>query len=214
MGVITVKTTSRLYDIIYGELETHRAEIYRSNNQIIFNQNNLMRKTLEYKDPYFIKMLQETLFYSTTTINKRERFEREFLQRFINRVIKYQTVDLFSTYLASFISEYQELINYTYDKYDMLVTGQVETVSNNNSTSSNKTNSIYSNLPQNQINMNLDIDTLDYADDNTISKTRATNSGTDRSTSNAYDIEALSKISALKEQIFKDMDNLLFSQLY
>lgn len=209
-----MKTTTRLYDIIYGELERHRAEIYRSNNQIIFNQANLMKKTLEYKDPKFIKMLQETLFYGTSNINQRERFEREFLQRFINRVIKYQTFDLFSTYLASFISEYKELINYTYDKYDMLVTGQVDTVSNNNSTSTNKTNSIYSNLPQNQINMNLDIDTLDYADDNTITKSRGTNSGTDRSTSSAYDIEALSKISSLKEQIFKDMDNLLFSQFY
>ena len=214
MGVKTVKTTSRLYDIICGELERHRVEIYRSNNQIIFNQANLMRKTLEYKDPNFIRMLQETLFYGTSNINQRERFEREFLQRFINRVIKYQTVDLLSMYLASFISEYQELINYTYDKYDMLVTGQVETVSNNNSRSTNKTNSIYSNLPQNQINMNLDIDTLDYADDNTISKNRSTNSGTDRSTSSAYDIDALNKLSALKEQIFKDMDNLLFSQLY
>lgn len=208
-----MKTTTRLYDIIYGELECHRAEIYRSNNQLIFNQNNLMRKTLEYKDPYFINMLRETLFYGTTTINQRERFEREFLQRFINRVIKYQTVDLFSTYIATFVSEYQELINYCYDKYDMLVTGQVDTVSNNNSTSTNKSNSIYSNLPQNQINMNLDIDTLDYADDNTITKNRATNSGTDKSTSSAYDIEALSKISALKEQIFRDMDKLLFSQL-
>lgn len=214
MGVKTVKTTSRLYDIICGELDRHKVEIYRNNNQIIFNQANLMRKTLEYKDPNFIRMLQETLFYGTSNINQRERFEREFLQRFINRVIKYQTVDLFSTYLASFVSEYQELINYTYDKYDMLVTAQVETVSNNNSTSTNKSNSIYSNLPQNQINMNLDIDSLDYADDNTISKSRATNSGTDRSTSSAYDIEALSKISALKEQIFKDMDNLLFSQIY
>lgn len=214
MGVKTVKTTTRLYDIIYGELDRHRVEIYRSNNQIIFNQANLMRKTLEYKDPNFIKMLQETLFYGTSNINQRERFEREFLQRFINRVIKYQTVDLFSTYLASFVSEYQELINYTYDKYDMLVTAQVETVSNNNSTSTNKTNSIYSNLPQNQINMNLDIDTLDYADDNTISKSRSTNSGTDRSTSSAYDIDALNKLSALKEQIFKDMDSLLFSQIY
>ena len=214
MEVITVKTTSRLYDIICGELDRHRVEIYRSNNQIIFNQANLMRKTLEYKDPNFIRMLQETLFYGTSNINQRERFEREFLQRFINRVIKFQTVDLFSIYLASFVSEYQELINYTYDKYDMLVTGQVETVSNNNSTSTNKSNSIYSNLPQNQINMNLDIDTLDYADDNTISKSRATNSVTDRSTSSAYDIDALNKISALKEQIFKDMDSLLFSQLY
>lgn len=214
MGVVMVKTTTRLYDIIYGELERHRAEIYRSNNQIIFNQANLMKKTLEYKDPNFIKMLQETLFYGTSNINQRERFEREFLQRFINRVIKYQTVDLFSTYLASFVSEYQELINYCYDKYDMLVTGQVDTVSNNNSTSTNKSNSIYSNLPQNQINMSLDNDTLEYADDNTITKSRNTNSGTDKSTSSAYDIEALSKISTLKEQIFKDMDSLLFSQIY
>lgn len=172
-----------------------------------------MRKTLEYKDPYFIKLLQKNLFYGTSNINQRERFEREFLQRFINRVIKYQTIDLFETYLASFVSEYQELINYCYDKYDLLVTGQVETVSNNNSTSTNKSNSIYSNLPQNQINIDLNIDTLDYADDNTISKSRSTNSGTDKSTSSAYDIDALTKISALKEQIFKDMDSLLFSQL-
>ena len=214
MEVVTVKTTSRLYDIIYGELERNRYEIYRSNNQIIFNKNNLMRKTLEYQDAKFIKILQDNLFYGTSTINQRERFEREFLQRFINRVIKYQTADLFSSYLASFVSEYQELINYCYDKYDMLVTGQVDTVSNNNSTSTNKTNSIYSNLPQNQINMNLDIDTLDYADDNTITKTRGINSGTDKSTSSAYDIDALSKISDLKEQIFKDMDSLLFSQIY
>lgn len=212
--MVTVKTTSRLYDVIYGELECHRAEIYRSNNQLIFNQNNLMRKTLEYKDPYFIKMLQETLFFGTSTINNRERFEREFLQRFINRVIKYQTADLFSTYLATFVSEYQELINYCYDNYDKLVLGQVDTVNNNNTTSTNKSNSIYSNLPQNQINMNLDIDTLDYADDNTITKSRGTNSGTARSTSSAYDIDALSKISALKEQIFKDMNSLLFSQIY
>lgn len=209
-----MKTTTRLYDIIYGELECHRVEIYRSNNQIIFNKNNLMRKTLEYKDPKFIKMLQDNLFYGTSNINQRERFEREFLQRFINRVIKYQTVDLFATYLASFVSEYKELINYTYDKYDMLVLGQVDTVNNNNSTATNKTNSIYSNLPQNQINMSLDNDNLEYADDNTITKSRATNSGTDKSTSSAYDIDALNKISALKEQIFKDMDSLLFSQLY
>ena len=67
MGVRAVKTTSRLYDIIYGELETHRAEIYRSNNQIIFNQNNLMRKTLEYKDPYFINMLQENFSMEQVT---------------------------------------------------------------------------------------------------------------------------------------------------
>ena len=214
MEVVTVKTTTRLYDIIYGELECHRVEIYRSNNQIIFNKNNLMRKTLEYKDPKFIKMLQDNLFYGTSNINQRERFEREFLQRFINRVIKYQTVDLFATYLASFVSEYKELINYTYDKYDMLVLGQVDTVNNNNSTATNKTNSIYSNLPQNQINMSLDNDNLEYADDNTITKSRATNSGTDKSTSSAYDIDALNKISALKEQIFKDMDSLLFSQLY
>ena len=173
-----------------------------------------MRKTLEYKDPKFIKMLQDNLFYGTSNINQRERFEREFLQRFINRVIKYQTVDLFATYLASFVSEYKELINYTYDKYDMLVLGQVDTVNNNNSTATNKTNSIYSNLPQNQINMSLDNDNLEYADDNTITKSRATNSGTDKSTSSAYDIDALNKISALKEQIFKDMDSLLFSQLY
>ena len=172
-----------------------------------------MRKTLEYKDPYFIKLLQKNLFYGTSNINQRERFEREFLQRFINRVIKYQTIDLFETYLASFVSEYQELINYCYDKYDLLVTGQVETVSNNNSTSTNKSNSIYSNLPQNQINIDLNIDTLDYADDNTISKSRSTNSGTVESTSSAYDIDALTKISSLKEQIFKDMDSLLFSQL-
>lgn len=209
-----MKTTSRLYDVITAELDRHSAEIYRSNNQLIFNQNNLMRKTLEYKDPYFIKMLQETLFYGASNINNRERFEREFLQRFINRVIKYQTVDLFSTYLASFLSEYQELINYCYDNYDKLVLGQVDTVSNNNSTSTNKSNSIYSNLPQNQINMDLNIDTLDYADDNTITKSRGTNSGTDKSTSSAYDIDALSKISALKEQIFRDMDSLLFSQIY
>lgn len=209
-----MKTTSRLYDIIYGELERNRYEIYRSNNQIIFNQNNLMRKTLEFQDPKFIKILQDNLFYGTRTINQRERFEREFLQRFINRTIKFQTVDLFSSYLASFVSEYQELINYCYDKYDMLVTGQVDTVSNNNSTSTNKSNSIYSNLPQNQINMSLENDNLEYADDNTITKSRATNSGTDKSTSSAYDIDALNKISALKEQIFKDMDSLLFSQLY
>lgn len=173
-----------------------------------------MRKTLEFQDPKFIKILQDNLFYGTRTINQRERFEREFLQRFINRTIKFQTVDLFSSYLASFVSEYQELINYCYDKYDMLVTGQVDTVSNNNSTSTNKSNSIYSNLPQNQINMSLENDTLEYADDNTITKSRATNSGTDKSTSSAYDIDALNKISALKEQIFKDMDSLLFSQLY
>lgn len=214
MGVTQMKTTTRLYDICYGILETHRVDIYTDNNQIVWEQNNLMNKVLQYQDPNFKELLETYLFPMTYLINQRERFEREFLQRFLTRVIKYQTVDSFKLYLSSFISSNIELINYVYDRYDELALGQSDTTNNANSLSTNKSNSIFSNLPQNEVNMNLDIDTMSYADNNTINKSKSTGSDTSHSSSKSYNVDTLNKLKQLKESIFNEMDKRLFSQLF
>lgn len=209
-----MKTTTRLYDVCYGILETHRVDIYTNNNQIVWEQNNLMNKVLQYQDPNFKELLETYLFPMTKQINQRARFEREFLQRFLTRVIKYQTVDSFKLYLSSFISSNIELINYVYDRYDELALGQSETTNNANSLSTNKSNSIFSNLPQNEVNMNLDIDTMSYADNNTINKSKSSGSDTSHSSSKSYNVDTLNKLKQLKESIFNEMDKRLFSQLF
>lgn len=209
-----MKTTTRLYDICYGILETHRVNIYTDNNQIVWEQNNLMNKVLNYEDPKFKELLETYLFPMTSQINQRERFEREFLQRFLTRVIKYQTVDSFKLYLSTFISSNIELINYIYDEYDAFAMAQSDTTSNANSSSINKSNSIFSNLPQNEVNMNLDIDTMSYADNNTINKSKSTGSDTSHSSSKSYNVDTLNKLKQLKESIFIAMDKYLFSQLF
>ena len=209
-----MKTTTRLYDICYGILETHRVNIYTDNNQIVWEQNNLMSKVLNYQDPKFKELLETHLFPMTSQINQRVRFEREFLQRFLTRVIKYQTVDSFKLYLSTFISSNIELINYIYDEYDAFAMGQSDTTNNANSSSINKSNSIFSNLPQNEVNMNLDIDTMPYADNNTINKSKSTGSDTSHSSSKSYNVDTLNKLKQLKESIFIEMDKYLFSQLF
>lgn len=209
-----MKTTTRLYDICYGILETHRVDIYTTNNQIVWEQNNLMNKVLQYQDHKFKELLETYLFTMTSLINQRERFEREFLQRFLTRVIKYQTVDAFKLYLSTFISSNIELINYVYDEYDAFVMGQSDTSNNADSSSMNKSNSIFSNLPQNEVNMNLDLDTMEYADNNTINKSKSTASDTSNSSSKTFNVDTLNKVKQLKESIFTEMDKYLFSQLF
>lgn len=209
-----MKTTTRLYDICYGILETHRVDIYTNNNQIVWEENNLMNKVLQYKDPKFKELLQTHLFSMTSLINQRERFEREFLQRFLTRVIKYQTVDSFKLYLSTFISSNIELINYVYDEYEAFAMGKSETTNNTDSSSINKSNSIFSNLPQNEVNMNLDIDTMSYADNNTINKSKSTGSDTSHSSAKSFNVDTLNKLKQLKQSIFIEIDKYLFSQLY
>lgn len=209
-----MKTTTRLYDICYGILETNMVDIYTNNNQIVWEHNNLMSKVLKYQDAKFIDLLETYLFPMTTQINQRVRFEREFLQRFLTRVIKYQSVDSFKLYLSTFISSNIELINYIYDQYDAFAMGQIDTTNNANSSSINKSNSLFSNLPQNEVNMNLDVDTMEYADNNTINKSKSTGSDTSHSSSKSFNVDTLNKLKQLKESIFIEMDKYLFSQLF
>lgn len=127
-------------------------------------------------------------------------FKKEFVTRFINREIKYQTLDLWRIKLAAEMVQYDQYLSSTYDNFFKIYTGEKDgkTTGNLQATQANKSNTgftgkVTSNsstitrhrdldatLPQNETSLSLDSDDVPYADSRKDSKDKSTtNSVTD-----------------------------------
>ena len=93
-----MKTTTRLYDVIYTTYNNIYGDFLRD-NQIIYFKPELQfsHKVVDYDDE--IKTVcRNTIFYGLDFLDEtsRKRFEQEFLSRFLSRTIKFQTYEPFN----------------------------------------------------------------------------------------------------------------------
>lgn len=217
-----MKITSSLYYIICSELMNsgYNEFITQNRNQLTYYDKNarVISQINMYEKDEIIKACQNTIFYGLSFLNNnRKRFEKEFINHFLNRNIKYQTYEVARLQLVSFVFENLELIESIYNAENLLL-GKSQTTSTGKTTSEtiNKNNSLYADLPQDNINMNVNNDTLDYASNNSINKSKSngTSDSNNVSNSQSYNIDNLTKLYMFKAQLFNDLDKRLFSQLF
>lgn len=127
-------------------------------------------------------------------------FKREFISRFINREIKYQTVDIWRIKLAADMVKFDQWMSNTYDSFARIYTnekdgkttgnllanqvntsnvdftGKVTSTSTNNTdtTTTSRHSDLDTTLPQNETNIDLNSDVLGYADTRKDSKDKGT----------------------------------------
>ena len=93
-----MKTTTRLYDIIHTTYNQLYGEFIKDNQIIYYNPEfQFSHKVVDYDDE--IKTVcRNTIFYGLDFLDEtsRQRFEQEFLSRFLSRTIKFQTYELFN----------------------------------------------------------------------------------------------------------------------
>ena len=217
-----MKITSSLYYIICSELMNngYNEFITPNRNQLTYYDKNarVISQINMYEKYEIIKACENTIFYGLSFLNNyRKRFEKEFINHFLTRNIKYQTYEFARLQLVSFVFENFELIESIYNAENLLL-GKSQTTSTGKTTSetTNKNNSLYADLPQDNINMNVNNDTLDYASNNSINKSKSngTSDSNNISNSQSYNIDNLTKLYMFKAQLFNDLDKRLFSQLF
>ena len=218
-----MKTTTRLYDVIYTTYNQLYSD-FIDNHQITYFNPELQfsHKVVDYDDE--IKTVcRDTIFYGLDFLDEtpRQRFEQEFLTRFLSRTIKFQTYELFNWKLVAYVRGIKDIITDYYINIEKYLHSQSESStlagSNTEGVTISRDNNLAVSLPQDNTDLSLDKDTYDYADTTAHSKSKTSDNTTQNSTqennSISYDVTRLSELQAFHDNLFNDLDKLLFSQV-
>lgn len=218
-----MKTTTRLYDIIYSTYNQLYSD-FIDNHQITYFNPELQfsHKVVDYDDE--IKTVcRDTIFYGLDFLDEkpRQRFEQEFLTRFLSRTIKFQTYELFNWKLVAHIRGIKDIITEYYINVEKYIQGYSSSSTTGNSNSQGETisrdNNLAVTLPQDNTDLSLDKDTYDYADTTAHSKSKTSDNTTQNTTqtsdNSSFEIGRLSELQAFHDNLFNELDKLLFSQI-
>ena len=218
-----MKTTTRLYDVIYTTYNKLYSD-FIDNHQITYlnPEFQFSHKVVDYDDE--IKTVcRNTVFYGLDFLDdtSRLRFEQEFLARFLSRTIKFQTYELFNWKLVGYLRGIKDIITDYYINIEKYLHSQSETNtlagSNTEGVTISRDNNLEVTLPQDNTDLSLDKDSYDYADTTAHSKSRTSDSSTQdtlqESEAISYDVTRLTELQAFHDNLFNDLDRLLFSQI-
>lgn len=218
-----MKTTTRLYDVIYTTYNQLYSD-FIDNHQITYFNPELQfsHKVVDYDDE--IKTVcRDTIFYGLDFLDEtpRQRFEQEFLTRFLSRTIKFQTYELFNWKLVAYVRGIKDIITDYYINIEKYLHSQTESStlagSNTEGVTISRDNNLAVSLPQDNTDLSLDKDTYDYADTTAHSKSRTSDSTTQdtlqESEAISYDVTRLTELQAFHDNLFNELDRLLFSQI-
>ena len=218
-----MKTTTRLYDIIYSNYNKLYGDFIKDNQIIYYNPEfQFSHKVVDYDDE--IKTVcRNTIFYGLDFLDEtsRLRFEQEFLSRFLSRTIKFQTYELFNWKLVAYLRGVKDIITDYYTNITKYIQGYSSSSTSGNTKSQGETlsrdNNLEVTLPQDNTDLSLDKDTYDSADTTAHSKSKTSDSSSQNTNqeSNAisYDVTRLTELQVFHDNLFNDLDKLLFSQI-
>lgn len=212
--------TITLYDLLKQEyLRTFYTDLIdKRRNQLTFysKKDRVLSRLIAYSkdDTDILEVARYSIFYGLGDyLNEdvRHRFEHDFINRFINRRINYQTYEVVSAKLSSIVSSNADIINSVYDNEFILGLSSGKSVTDSNG--NNRSNAINSSLPQDQVNMDLDRELLEYADNNTINKSKFTQNSTTLNNNTKKSVDEIEKMLQLKEKFWLLIDKSLFTQI-
>lgn len=238
-----MKTTTRLYDIIYATYNNLYGAFIRGNQITYFNPEfQFTHKVVDYDDE--IKTVcRNTIFYGLDFLDEtsRQRFEQEFLSRFLSRTIKFQTYELFNWKLVAYMRGVKDIVLDYYINIEKYLRGYSKqssatgsngedvttSTTENEGLTTSRDNNLSVTLPQDNTDLSLDKDSYDYADTTAHSKSKSSNTSsqqsTSRNTSNqntnqtndttSFEVSRLAELQAYHDDLFNDLDRLLFSQV-
>lgn len=190
----------------------------KNKNQITYylRESRILSRLIKYdrEDIDIQSITHQTIFYGLGEYlndEVRYRFEKSFINKFIYRRFAYQTYEVCNSILCSIVSQYGHLIEEYYN--NDFVRNRSNTLSDSNNTSNTKDNTISSTLPQDQINMDLNIDTMEYADTNDIHKSKVSGSSHSDTTNTNSNSDNLEKLYSQIERIFNLIDKRIFTQI-
>ena len=169
------------------ELEKDK-DIYRYNNlENLSSRTSEMTRILKF-DETVEEITSEMIFTGLHLENGDSDFKKLFLQHFLNREIKWQTLELFQSKIAATFLMNQDTLNFYYSELDRLLkranvsdnqnngSNESESITTGNNTSKtdnvSDNRSISASMPQDQYNIDVENHIAHNADSNDISKNK------------------------------------------
>lgn len=259
-------TTTTLYKIITSELYKigHNKEIVDKEGNLVFFDNDfqVMSKVMSYDND--VKGIMDHIFNGLQLKDPEHdhHFKKTFFYKFINRQINRQTIETFKFELMSTFLINQDYINRIYTDMEKYIVGHSETNQENTqdsndlktSNSKNNTNNITestsignttsdnrqarTDLPQSNINLDVNNTVMRSANENDISRNKQDNTqnnkdeqtsinetenkdvseshseGVTNSTTKAYQLDELFKTHGVLDQVMNVFDVKCFLQFW
>ena len=232
MGVHLVMTTT-LFNILKSELQNKGFDEFvdPSGNLVLFDPDHqFMSKILKYDDD--VAEIVDHLF-NGVSLNQRENdthFKKSFTFRFLNRKINRQTVESFKVELMLTFLMKQGLLNSVYNDLEKYITqAQMNESTNkqsgeqlNQGSTTTDNRQAYAQLPQDNVQLDVNSTVMHHANDNTISRNKQTNNqtnqdetnGESRSENKTYQLDTLIQGNGLVEEILNKFDVKCFNQFW
>lgn len=217
----TIKTTTRIIDIVSSIFQNNCISDMENDckNQITFFDENYsyFKKISNFNDETY-KMLNKHFFKDN--VLKSEKADREikkiFFTRFFNREIGRQTFEIFLTELVHILYLYDDVLSFYYDNIEKYIATQKITKNNNSNENIVNNRSIFSTLPQENLNLDVNNDYMQYGDNNTISKTENLQKGVGENVLSDFDYNVIKNIinNNIIEKIFNKIDKKCFLQVW
>lgn len=210
------KVTTSLSDIMQSELikDGFDEMVDKEGNLVFYDDNfSFIQKILRY-EPEVEKVVTEKIFggYSFESELVDKTIKRLFLKRFYDREINRQTLESFALQVQNVSLTYENYINEAVLNISKYILG--ESSSDNTGENSNESNhrALMADLPQNNINMSLQNDVLDFATTNNISKDLTKGKTKGNTKNQKYDLGQLIKSKEILNDIMNKYDKKCFLQ--
>lgn len=212
-----MKTTTTLIEYLSSELAREGISEFVDNHQIISrDKRRTYIKKIMIMDDDVYNILNDRLFIDFKLEDEKadRHFKRTFCNKFLEAEIKYQTIEttaskILYVCLANevFLNEvYSNLLDYINDVTLNNNKGNSKTVSDNRTANSE--------LPANEVNVNVDNLVLNYADNNAISRYKSDTENNNDSEAKKKDLNNLLKSINLLDSLFNTFDKNCFLQTW
>lgn len=182
-------------------------------NQLTFFDDDhvFIKKILNY-DEDVEKIVNLKFFFNLKLdddINDK-RFKKHFINRFFNNRPCFQTIESFASQVVYIFLNNIDFLNEYYDNIDKYFQGKTESEDTGNTETISDNRTATATLPQSEVNINVDNTILDYADDNTIMRSKDVNINDNRNDSKKFDINTLLDSRNILENVFNQFEEHCF----
>lgn len=136
--------------------------------------------------------------------------KRLFLSRFLNREIKFQTIDLFRNKLVFLLAENEQWFTNVYNKFEKMFDGENNSNSSDDEHSLNEGRGANSTLPQDNTQLDLSSDIVEYADDTQYNRGKTDTTKNSASTSTSASTGVIQALDNVYLKKFKEFESALF----
>jgi len=211
------KYTTSIHDYLRNELINNGYDEFFKNGR--FTSDAFITRLIKQdtvNDKEFLKVMKKCIFenFYFEFEDLDNFFKTTFLFNFFYHEIKFQTIELFKLQLLAFMYEKKQAIEFIYDNFEAIISNSNTDTTDGKTQIDNQNRTASTTTPQDEINLDVSNNNLNYADENTVALNQSINKNNSTSKKSNLKIEDIYSTLGLYRTIFNEMEERLFLQIF